>query len=157
MKIKYIVVIVLSLSILGACRNSEENTPKDKTKAKIVEVLDNNTAANKQKADETTTKEANSSAKETENVFEGTFEDASALEMTFYYFFKDASGKEITFFYDPKETQLDLPVQFLGSDLSVNKDLVGKLFKIKYKKVKREDENTGEMTTFNIPVSIEKK
>lgn len=157
MKLNYFVLIVLSVFVLNACNSNEET--KTPHKSKIVEVKTPK-ETNKQ---ETQTTETNSQkaeevkAEKSENVFEGTFVDASVLEMSYYLFFKDNNGKELTFYYNPQENSIEMPVQFMGADLSVNKDLVGKSFKISFKKEKKEDENTGEMTTINIPTKVEQK
>jgi len=157
MKLNYFVLIVLSVFVLNACNSNEEN--KTPHKSKIVEVKTPK-ETNKQETQTTETssqKTEVSSEKKSENVFEGTFEDASVLEMSYYLFFKDAKGKELTFYYNPQENNIEMPVQFMGTDLSVNKDLVGKTFKISFKQEKKEDDNTGEMTTINIPTKVEKK
>jgi hypothetical protein len=76
--------------------------------------------------------------------------------MSYYYFFKNNKGKELSFYFNPQENTMNSKYDFLGNDLMVNKSLVGKKFRITYKLEKRNDDYTGNLTTFNIPTKIER-
>lgn len=155
----YLVLSVLfSVLFMFGCGEPEEKTANS-GKAKIVEVTEeaqsNTTEESLNQAEEIAENiEETEQATAEISVFEGSFVDASVLDMSYFYFFKDKSGTEKSFYFNPQENSMNQTIPFFGPELAINKDLVGKMFKIKYVSEQREDDNTGEMTTYNIPSSI---
>jgi len=143
--------------VFVSCSGTEEKNEGTGKDEKIVEVNESNNYNNTLNQAEEIAEdiENNEEANENVSVFVGTFVDASVLDMSYFYFFKDKNGKELSFYHHPGETGFSTNIQFMGADLMVNKQLIGKNFKIKYNTIEKIDENTGELTKYNIPVSIE--
>jgi hypothetical protein len=160
MKKNLILFLLVSFSLglfLVSCGGAEEKSDENGNQKKIVEINESNDYTNTLNQAEDIAEDIENKEETNKNVavFVGTFVDASVLDMSYFYFFKDKNGKELGFYHHPGEGSFTTSIQFMGADLMVNKQLIGKKFRIKYTTIEKIDENTGELAKYNIPISIE--